>query len=392
MRVTIRRAVRDLGSDDDQALDEAILLIAQLLDQEHQLASYEWALQHPSWLMRLPADYKKTRPSQIRDQHEWALPPSLLGRRMQAGEMDAVRKGLLELLDRGKKTASIIFAFGKSGGQDVIPRIIDELRRQMGRDAWTVHQAVYTLDNLLYVPAGQRRLTKKQARIFHQACLAIGEAATFQSSYPPRREPGYVPDPRESAVQTLAVLCLRFTPRRRLRGLPRRRGDEYLAGLVEETRVLPSGDVLVHGPLRANLNQPQLQVHVRVDRPDGSTSQAVFVGPHFDVSTWPPKQSIVLRGVLPSDVPRGTQLFASGEEQAEISTGRAAGELRLTEMFGHVHSAVLPPGEFMMVNKTPDEVRIPEFSAERAAIWERTQAKLEQWKSAMRRPRKSKAK
>jgi hypothetical protein len=61
-------------------------------------------------------------------------------------------------------------------------------------------------------------------------------------------------------------------------------------------------------------------------------------------------------------------------------------------MFGHVHSAVLPPGEFMMVNKTPDEVRIPEFSAERAAIWERTQAELEQWKSAMRRPRKSKAK
>jgi len=377
MRAIIRQAIRDLGSDDEQTLDEAILLIAQLLDQEHQLASYEWALQHPSWLQQLPDDYVKGRPAQIRTEHEWALPRALLGRRLRDGR-DAIRTALLELLDYGKKTASILFAFGKAGGQDVVPRITDELRRQIGCDAWAVHQAVYTLDNLIYLPEGQRRLTTKQSTIFHQACRAISEAATSQASYPPRSEPGYVPDPREAAVQTLAVLCTRFTPRRSLRGLPRRQGHEYLVGLVEETRGLPSGDVLVHGPLRANVNQPQLQVHVRVDRPDGSVSQAVLVGPHFSVSVWPPRRRIVLRGVAEAALPPGTRLFASGEEESEVVRGMAAGELRTTEMFGDVRREGLPPGESMVANKTPDEVRIPEFSSERAAIWQRTQEKLAQ--------------
>jgi hypothetical protein len=102
----------------------------------------------------MPVDYETSRPAQIRAQHAWALPRSLLGQRLRESEKSALRTALVEMLDRGKKTASILFALGRAGGQDAMPRITAELRQQIGRDAWAVHQAVYTLDNLLYVPEG----------------------------------------------------------------------------------------------------------------------------------------------------------------------------------------------------------------------------------------------
>jgi hypothetical protein len=125
-----------------------------------------------------------------------------------------------------------------------------------------------------------------------------------------------------------------------------------------------------------NLNQPQLQVHLNGDRPDGSSFRAVLAGPYFSLSTWPPQLSVVIRGVRESDLPPGTHLFASGEEEADLVRGMASGQLRSMPMFGQVVTEGLATRDFMVANRSPDEVRIPQFSPEKAAVWQRTQEKL----------------
>src|ERR687886_2637760 len=100
VRKLLHGLLRDLSSDEESVVGEAIVQASELLAQEHSYWSYERVLQRKSWLKRLPAGYAEARPASIRQTYENALPEELLGLRLDADEVDAIVAALLELLDR----------------------------------------------------------------------------------------------------------------------------------------------------------------------------------------------------------------------------------------------------------------------------------------------------
>ncbi len=375
----LRAIIRALGSANGQDLDYAIVQAAQILDQEARFRRYEEILANPSSWSGLPSDYRESYQKSIRADSSHFLPPSLVGRRLESDEEAALTAALVQLLDRGVRVASVLFALGKGGNQALISRIADEVRRQIGRDAWAIHQGAYVLEDLLYVPRGQRRLTRSEAAIFEKASAVLGAAVTVELPYPPSSpERGYVPDPREAVTQVLAVLCDRFQPKRRRQGFGRWSPGDRLRVRVEQVDALSNGDLALAGPTYADVTQPQLQARAVVMAPDQPANDATFVGLHFNVGVWPPQRKALLRGLTAGAVPVGTLISAVDAEERELIVGINRGDLQRVSRFGTVVREGLQESEFLLLYKAAADIRIPERTPdlERRARWERMQAQL----------------
>jgi len=315
------------------------------------------------WPRHLARPDPETLRREIREQYSHTLWDDLLDHRLTREQEDALVAALLGVLDGdGPRRSGAIWPLGKSGRRDVIPPIVRELRAAIGHDAWAVHQAAYTLADLLYVDRG-RRLSRAMRAVFHDAIRALGEAVTPDRPYPPSTpETGYIPDPREAVVQTLDVLCGRFTPPARRAGLPRRRRDHpWVMGRVAAAVPTPTGDVAVFGPLRASLTigHFDVQLPATVTPPDGPTRPAAYVGRLFDLSAWPPRTAVLLRGVAPEELEPGVLFTADASEANAMLRASADGSLQREDAFSEVVRAGLGADQLILVFPAPDRVYGP---------------------------------
>jgi hypothetical protein len=371
----LQQVIRTLRSATGQDLDYAIVQAAEVLEQETQFRSFEKAMLHPSLWRGLPSDLG-SYPQRIREHAAASLPQSLVGRRLEPDEETEITAALIRLLDGGTHVASALFALGKGTNQVVISRVAEEVRHQIGRDAWVIHQAAYSLEDMLRVPHGKRRLTHAQVWFFQEACAALAAAVTVDLPYlPASPERGYVPDPREALTQVLGVLCDRFQPRRLRRGYGHWQPGERLRLRVEQVDRLPSGDLGLGGPMYVDVNQPQLQARAVVTAPDRVPQDAVHVGLHINVGVWPPQRRVLLRGLQATAVPVGTLVRADDAEEREMVIGMNRGDLQPVSRFGNVVRDGLSESEFLLLYKAAAEIRIaePTPDLERRARWERLQ-------------------
>ena len=371
--------LRDLSSDDDRVQQDAIGRASDLFEQTRRVRAHDEARATP----RHTTGRRRTQPSlsndefvaQLRETYGLLLPPDTIGLRLQDHEADAMAAALVQLVDREVPTTSEIFALGKGLRQEAIPQIAAALRRCTVVDRWVVHQASYTLRDLVWRP-GPGRLSRALQESFHQACRAIGSAITPTLNYPPwPADGGWMPDPRVAAVQALESICGRFAPRRSPRLLPRVRTDERSnsPGAVVQTTRLPTGDVAVFGPVRTGMHD-SLQAPVEIERPDGSRISASHVGRYFELGAWPPRMAQVFRRVDADDLPTGSRFVVDHtQEEARFwaestRSGSPSGNLTTLDLEDTIVRAGLPDDAFIRIYRRIEDLNpLGEIDPERVA-------------------------
>jgi hypothetical protein len=287
--------------------------------------------------------------------------PELIDGQLTPDQEDALVAGLLGVLDRETRWSSVITALGKSGRRGLISRITAELRQAIGADAWVVHQGCYTLRDLLAVgPA--RRLGQAERAVFLDAARAIGEAVTPDRPYPPSSPAtGYIPDPREAAVQTLASVAFRFVRRAEWRGFPRRWRDQpAMTMVVREIEAALPAPMAIFGPYEGpGPEGTELRTLATVHGADGHEVSATWSGCSFDLSGWPPRMGFLLQGVDAGELVPGSVVTVDLSEQVAITRGIAEGSLQRVEYFGDVRRDGLGPDRFAVLFQPPERVRVP---------------------------------
>lgn len=362
-KVALAEVLVDLSSDDLPALDEAIVQAGMLLEREQRYAWADMVAQHPSRGPRgVPREDAEAHRRRIHEEYTSILWPELIEGRLTSDQEDAIVRGLLGILDRGTRQASgIIFVLGKSGRQSLIPRVTAELRQAIGVDAWLVHQACCTLRDLLHVERG-RRLGQAARTVFQDAVRTIGEAVTPDRPYPlSNPATGYVPDPREAAVSTLASVAFRFARRTEKQGLPGRRRDQPdVTCVVRHIETAPHGELVIFGPYEgAGLRGTGLRVPATIHSADGHKTPAIWSGCYFDLSNWPPRVGLLLDGVDADHLKPGSIVTADLSDQLAIYQGMQEGSLQLVEHFGGVRRDGFSSDQFTVLFQSPEQVRVP---------------------------------
>jgi hypothetical protein len=358
----LEEVLADLSTTDLPTLDEAILQAGMLLERERRYAWADEVAQHPSrWPRGVPREDPEAHRQRIREAYTSILWQDLIEGRLTPDQEDAIVIALLGALDRGTRRTSLVFALGNSGRQSLIPRLTAELRQAIGADAWLVHQTSYTLGDLLYVKKGHRP-SQAQRTVFHDVVRAIGEAVTPDRPYPPStRETGYVPDPREAAVQTLASIAFRFARQAEKQGLPRqRRYRPDVRGIIRHVQAVLPGEIVIFGPYEGpGLRGNELRAPATIHNADGHELSAIWSGCYFDLSSWPPRLGLMLNGVDADELRPGGLFTADLSEEIAISREMSEGSLKLVEHFGEVRRDGLGPDQFALLFQSPEQVRVP---------------------------------